>query len=226
MCKYTTLLFDSDDTLLDFNAAEAGALEEALQSVGITFTPENHHLYSNINREFWQAHERGEIERSEIFIGRFKRFLQIIGSDIEVGLLAKAYEERLACHHPLMQKAVETIELLYGKYKLYIVTNGMKRVQEKRLKESGLTEFFDGVFISEELGVPKPEKEFFDKVFENIEEKDKGKILIIGDSMTSDILGGIKAGIDTCWLNPKNKEAAYYPTYQIKDLEQLQKMLV
>lgn len=227
MKSYTTLLFDSDDTLLDFKAAEAGALREALEFFGLEFNSHSHNLYSTINQEFWQGHERGEIKRSEISVGRFRKFLETIGnSDISPEELAPKYEERLACHHPLIDGAWELLEKLKGKYNLYIVTNGMQKVQEKRLNESRLETFFDGIFISQVLGAPKPEKEFFDIVLGKVRETDKSRILIIGDSLTSDIKGGINAGIDTCWLNRDGKTTDIKPTYEVKNFKELEKMLV
>lgn len=223
--KYTTLLFDSDDTLLDFTRSEKEALKLVMCDNGLPFGDDIHAAYSRANKSFWEAYERGEIEKSEIYVGRFKKFLTESNIDADPDFIAKNYEANLANQFFMIDGAFELVKELREKYRIYIVTNGNEQIQKSRLNGSGLINIVDDVFVSETVGVPKPEKKYFDYVFSRIEEKDKSKILIIGDSQSSDILGGINAGIDTCWYNPFGKMGKYTPTYEIKNLSELEKML-
>ncbi len=223
--KYTTLFLDADDTLLDFHAAEAAALELILRDHNIPFNEHTHTIYSRTNQEYWEAFERGEIPKSAIFVGRYKTFLERSGYAGNAELIAKGYEEYLSRQPQLIEGALDILKKLAAKYDVYILTNGAEHVQERRLKESGIADAVKGIFVSETVGVPKPEKGYFEYVLKNIRETDKEKILLIGDSQSSDILGGINAGIDTCWYNPKEKSGKYTPTYEIKTLNKLEKML-
>lgn len=223
--KYTTLLFDSDDTLLDFALSEKTALMQVMCQNGLPFNDELHAAYSRANKIFWEAYERGEIEKSEIYVGRFKKFLQENNIDADAAHIAHGYESRLAEQFFTIDTAYELCEKLKNRYDIYIVTNGNQNIQKSRLNGSGIIKLVKGVFVSETVGAPKPEKKYFDYVFSKISEKDKSKMLIIGDSQSSDILGGINAGIDTCWYNPSGKEGKYTPTYEIKSLSELEKML-
>ncbi len=225
MKKYTTLLFDSDDTLLDFKAAENSALRQMMTNKDLPFSEENAEIYSQINKGFWEAFERGEIEKKEIYAGRFKKFFESIGVSFDAVVAAAAYEENLGNNHQIISGAVELLKKLYRDYEIYIITNGRDCIQKSRLKDSGIVNFVKDVFISETVGVPKPEKAYFDYVLRHISEKDISKILIIGDSMSSDILGGINSGIDTCWYNPEKKTPKYKPTYEICELKQLEVLL-
>ncbi len=225
MKKYTTLLFDSDDTLLDFKAAEYSALRQMMADKGLPFSPENAEIYSNINKGYWEAFEQGLIEKKEIYVGRFKSFFEHLGVSTDPVSAAAVYEENLGKNHQLINGAIELLEKLYGKYEMYIVTNGRDCIQKQRLNDSNIINYVSGVFISETVGAPKPEKKYFDYVFDNIPENDLSKILIIGDSMSSDILGGINAGIDTCWYNPLGKSPKYIPTYEIGTLLELEKII-
>ncbi len=226
MMKYTTLLFDSDDTLLDFKAAEKAALEKAMKQCGLPFNNSLHILYSNWNKAFWEAYERGEIQKSDIFVGRFNSFLAEAGISYDAEKLSKAYEHRLGFEHQPITNAIELCRALQPHYKMHIVTNGNLNIQLPRLKDSGLISFFSKVFVSEQVGYSKPHKEFFDYVLNHIEETDKGKILIIGDSISSDILGGLNAGIDTCHFNPKGEATCANPTYTVKSYQELKELLL
>ncbi len=225
MKKYTTLLFDSDDTLLDFKAAEYSALMQMMSDKGLPFSPQNAEIYSQVNKGFWEAFERGEIEKKEIYVGRFGKFFESINVSADAVSAAATYEGNLGKNHQLISGAMALLKELYGKYEIYIVTNGRDCIQKQRLKDSNIINYVSGVFISETVGAPKPDKKYFDYVFDNITEKDLSKILIIGDSMSSDILGGINAGIDTCWYNPSGKTPKYTPTYEISTLSELGKIL-
>lgn len=224
--NYTTLLFDIDNTLLDFFAAEKSAVSFCLKERGLPFDAATVKIYSDINKSYWERFERGEIPKSDIFEGRFRTFfgeLKLKGNPAEI---AQAYFKRLALEHQKVKGADEILTYLKDKgYKIYAATNGLSSTQYKRINESGLQKFFDGVFVSEDAGHQKPEKEYFEYIISNIPEKDKGKMLIIGDSMSSDILGGKNAGIDTCWFNFANTVKTYEPDYCINDLSELKNIL-
>ena len=219
--KYTTLLFDADNTLLDFFAAEARAIEITCNYFGIPFNKEVGKLYSDINDSFWKRFEKGEIKREEISIGRFSKFAESMGSDADPKKLSAFYIEELSNGNMIIEGADRLCEILSKKYDMYIVTNGHASVQKRRFETSPLPQYFKKSFISEEIGSQKPEKEYFDLVFKELSEKDKSKICIIGDSMSSDILGGINAGIDTCFYNRFGLPRIYEPTYEVKNFDEM-----
>lgn len=224
--RYTTLYFDLDNTLLDFFAAERDAITELLCLYGIEPNPNYVGVYSEINRKFWERFERGEIKREEIFTGRFVEFTEKIGAVADAVKMSADYFSLLARGHKCMPGASEVLKYVKEKgYTVCVTTNGVSLTQHRRIKESGLEKFFDFVFISEETGHQKPEKAYFDFVLQKTPEKDRKRVLIIGDSQSSDILGGINAGIDTCWLNPKGEKGNYTPTYEISDIKQLIRIL-
>ena len=223
---YTTLYFDLDNTLLDFFAAERNAIRKLLTAFGIEPKPEYIALYSKINIKTWAKFERGEIKREEIFESRFIEFTNAISAKVDTAKMSSDYFALLAEGHDCLPGSKEVLEYLKQKgYTVCATTNGVSKTQHKRIAESGLSDYFDYVFISEDTGHKKPEKAYFDYVIAHTPEKDTKKILVIGDSQTSDILGGINAGIDTCWLNPEKETAAYPPTYEIKNIIELKSIL-
>lgn len=224
--KYTTLYFDLDNTILDFSAAESNAIRRLLALHGVTPKDEYTEIYSRTNRKYWEMFERGEIRREDIFEGRFIEFTRIIGAKVDTAKMSADYFSLLAEGHDVMPGAKQTLEYVKKKgYTVCITTNGISKTQHKRIAESGLSKYFDYVFISEDTGHKKPEKEYFDYVLKNTPEKDRAKILVIGDSVSSDIKGGVNAGIDTCWLNKNREPAAIAPTYEICDIKELSGIL-
>ncbi len=219
--KYTTLLFDNDDTLMDFGDAERQGIERTFRQNGVPYNEEIRALYSAINLSFWKRFERGEIEKKEIFTGRFKEFSRQTGYPLDPQKVAADYLINLGFGHKCIDGAYELLSSLYGKYDIYLVTNGDSKTTEKRVADSGLGVFYKDVFVSEASGYQKPQREYFQYVFERVREKDKSKMLIIGDSLTSDIAGGMNAGIDTCWYNPRGAKTDLSPTYEIHSLEEL-----
>ena len=224
--KYTTLYFDLDNTLLDFSASEKAAISKLLSAYGIEPKPEYASTYSKINKTVWGRFERGEIAREEIFESRFIEFTETIGVKVDTAKMSNDYFSFLAEGHDVLPGAKEVLEYLKGKgYTVCATTNGVSKTQHKRIAESGLEKYFDYLFISEDTGHKKPEKAYFDYVLDNTPEKDKRRILVIGDSQSSDILGGINAGIDTCWLNAAGETAIYASTYEIGNISQLKNIL-
>lgn len=208
------VLLDLDDTILDFHQAESHAISSVFRQLGIEDTEENRNLYSRLNLEQWKKLEKGEVTRPELKIRRFENLFRELNLDTEdkdinsaARKAARLYEQQLSQGHWFIAGAEEMLEELYPDYDLYLVSNGSAVVQKGRLDSAGIRPYFKEIFISENLGADKPSKEYFDLVFDQIPQKDKDKIVIIGDSLTSDILGGINAGIHTIWFNPKKSAA-------------------
>ena len=221
------LFFDLDDTLLDFHKAEAWALRQALSQAGIVPTDAIAAQYSEINQSQWELLEEKKLTREQVLIRRFQLLFQELGVHASCEETQHCYENMLAKGHDFMPGAPELLELLKGHYQLYLVSNGTAMVQDCRLRDSGIEKYFQGIFISERIGVDKPQKEFFDRSFATIPDFDPSQAMIIGDSLTSDIRGGNNAGIQTCWYNPKHKprRTDIHVDYEISDLMELPKLL-
>ena len=202
------ILWDIDGTLLNFLEAEKGAIRKGFADHHLgECTDEMLGTYSKINVRYWQMLERGEMSKPQILVQRFADFFKTYGLDTSVAdAFNRDYQLNLGefiCFYP---HATETVEKLRGRVLQYAVTNGTKVAQDKKLARSGLGELFEGIFISEEIGAEKPNREFFDRVFDAIGHFNEEEILIVGDSLTSDMRGGVNAGIRTCWFNPENKD--------------------
>lgn len=221
------VLLDSDDTILDFGKAEHEALKKTLLELGIRPTEETIALYSGINKRHWEMLERGELSRAEVLIKRFEAFFAALGLERSASEAQGYYGEFLSQGHYFIPGAVELLEALYGKYKLYLVTNGNTKVQRGRFESANIGHYFDEIFISELIGHNKPAKEFFDYCFARMPAFEKDEMIIIGDSLTSDILGGIKAGIHTCRFNPHSKPGRedIVPEYEVRSLGGIPELL-
>ncbi len=220
------VLLDIDDTLFDFGMAERTALAGTLCEMGILPTEEIIKRYSEINRAHWEMLERGELSRAEVLTGRFDVLFRELGAHKSSAETQRIYERRLSLEHPFIDGAPELLSELFGKYKLYIVSNGTAVVQERRICDSGIEKYFDGIFISQLVGADKPSREFFDRCFSQIEGFERESAIIVGDSLTSDIQGGKNAGILTCHFNPRGKRRDdITPDYEIKTLTELPQLL-
>ena len=220
-----TILWDVDATLLDFHAAEKAAILKLFQQFNMgECTEEMLQRYSIINQGYWEKLERGELSREQVLIGRFQEFFTKEGLDVSLApTFNQAYQLALGDTIVYRDDCYQIIESLRGKVKQYVVSNGTVAAQEKKLRLSGLGALMDGVFLSEDLGVEKPNIEFFDKVFEQIGDLDRKKVIIVGDSLTSDIRGGNNAGIVTCWYNPGHVAPleGIHVDYEITDLHEI-----
>ena len=226
MRKYTSLFLDLDNTLLDFEKAEKYAVQYVLKQNGLPHDDDTAALYSGINQRYWERFEKGEIPKSEIFTGRFITLMQRLGANADAVSISKQYGEKLSDGFFVTDGAFAVLDALRDKgYFLYATTNGISSVQHKRITGSGLRPYFDAIFVSEDSGFQKPQKEYFTYAISKIDEQDKTKILIVGDSQSSDVLGGINAGIDVCWYNPKHLEPLYPSRYEIDSLDQLLTLL-
>lgn len=225
------LLFDLDDTLFDFHADERVALEKTFAALQIPLDDGMCDRYSEINQAQWRALERGEITRAQVKLRRFELLFQELGYEtIRAEQAAQTYHTCLAEDFHFMEGAPELLEELKGKYRMFLISNGNFPVQQGRLGKSGIGRYFADIFISEVLGAEKPNKRFFDLAFAKIPDFDPAHAVIIGDSLTSDIMGGRNAGVRTIWFNPGKMPAvpeipADYEIQKLKDLPELLRKL-
>ena len=204
-----TILWDVDETLLDFGAAQRAALITLFSEFGLgPCTDAMVARYDAINHIFWQRLERGEITKPEVLIGRFEQFFSEYGIDPAVSVpFNDRYQLCLGDTIVHRDDCIKLIDLLRGRVRQYIVSNGTVIAQAKKLDRSGIGKRMDGVFLSEALDAEKPSPAFFDKVFDAIGPVDRSEVMIVGDSLTSDMQGGMNAGIVTCWYDPKGAPA-------------------
>lgn len=199
------VLWDIDGTLLDFKKAEYEAIKKCFEIFGLgECTDEMIARYSAINKKYWERLERNEITKSQVLVGRFEEFFA--GENIQTKCAPEfnqEYQIRLGDTICFCDDSYELVKSLQGRVKQYAVTNGTKIAQDKKLKKSGLIEFFDDIFISEDIGFEKPDIGFFQHVWACIGKYEPEEVMIVGDSLTSDMQGGNNAGIVCCWYNPK-----------------------
>lgn len=220
--RYKTVLFDADGTLLDFLRSEHEAVKEAFAMSGIFADDEMIAVYSAINDSLWKKLERKEIERSVLLYHRFELFCERYGYVADAKKIAADYVKTLGTKGYMLDGAEEMLKRLLGKVRMYIVTNGVESVQRSRYVITGLSKYFDGIFISEAIGVNKPDARFFEHVAEHVNGFDKDSTVIVGDSLTSDIKGGVNFGIDTCWYAPDGAEAqGITPTYTARSFDEI-----
>ncbi|MGN0999246.1 MAG: YjjG family noncanonical pyrimidine nucleotidase [Faecousia sp.] len=220
------LFLDLDDTILDFHKAERIAVAKTIRDFGVEPTEEILELYHRINRAHWEMLERGELTRGEVLVNRFAALFRQLGAEPDPSACAKDYEHNLSIGHYFLPGAEEALGVLQKKYRLFLVSNGTAAVQKGRMTSANLYRFFEQVFISEEIGYNKPSKAYFDACFARIPDFDPDKAVIVGDSLTSDILGGKNAGIATVWVNPEHLPCGEIrPDWEIERLSQLENLL-
>ena len=221
------LFLDLDDTILDFHKAERIALAKTFRAFGADPTETVLNRYHVINKEHWERLERREITREQTLLGRFQALFQEMGIPVDPEAVAREYEKNLAIGHYFLPGAEEAVASLSEKYELYLASNGTASVQKGRLTSANLYRYFRQVFVSQEIGYNKPSREYFDACFARIPGFDRKKAMIVGDSLTSDILGGKNAGIRTCWVNASHASgrADILPDYEIEALPQLEALL-
>lgn len=227
MSKYTTLLFDADGTLLDFNESERQALIKTFQKYHLFLNEDIKELYEKINAELWKQFENGIIDKKTVLYTRFVKLFQKLDIQLDGIAFEDDYQNELGKGAFLLPHTRDVLEHLSKYYDLYIVTNGVSKTQYNRLYKSHIDKYFINIFVSEDIGYQKPMKEYFDYCFARISDFQLKKTLIIGDSLSSDILGGINAGIDTCWIHTAHMTHTtdIIPTYSIRDLRELYDIL-
>lgn len=221
------LFLDLDDTILDFHKAERLAISRTFRSFGLEPTEQVLERYHVINRLHWERLERGELTRDQVLTGRFQMLFEELGIPAQPQAIAKGYEHNLGLGHYFLPGAKEALDTLRGKYRLFLASNGTASVQHSRLTSAGLYPYFEEVFVSQALGANKPSRAFFDACAARIPGYDPRKALMVGDSLTSDILGGINAGMKTCWVCPRGAQGRpdIVPDYRIEALSQLPELL-
>lgn len=222
------LFLDLDDTILDFKKAEHIAVRKAINAAGVEPTDAICTRYSQINKLHWEMLERGEITREEVLVNRFRMLFEELGCPVDAVAVARNYERLLGIGHWYLPGAEDTVKkVLFGKYRLFLASNGTASVQHGRMTSADLYPYFEKTFVSQEIGYNKPSKAYFDACFAQIPGFEKEKCLMVGDSLSSDIQGGINAGIQTCWVNPRGATAPAQirPDYEIKCLTDLPALL-
>ena len=225
---YEVILLDVDGTLLDFDMAEKLGMEVVLRTYGFEPTKERLDAYHRINEEAWAAFERGEVTKDQLVRGRFTDFFGSLGKAVDGGEAEALYRKQLDQSAILIDGALDICRYLKERYDLYIVTNGTSSTQYKRLAASGLDAFVKDIFVSEDAGSQKPQKEYFEYCFRRMPGNvPADRMLLVGDSLHSDMKGGSAAGTHTCWYNPKGKPADrdIHVDHEIQRLQQLRDFL-
>ena len=220
------LFLDLDDTILDFHKAERLAISKTIRDFGVEPTEEILARYHVINKWHWEQLELGLMTRAEVLVKRFAALFAELGVEVDAPACAKAYEKNLSIGHYFLPGAEEAVDRLHKKYRLFLASNGTASVQKGRMTSANLYRFFEKVFVSQEIGHNKPSLDYFNACFAQIPGFDKEKALMVGDSLSSDIKGGINAGIKTVWVNPAHADCGeIQPDYEIEALWQLEALL-
>ena len=220
------LFLDLDDTILDFHKAERITLSKTIRDFGVEPTETVLNRYHEINKWHWEQLELGKLTRAEVLRNRFQVLFTELGLRVDAEACAKVYEKNLSTGHWFLPGAEEAVDRLSKKYRLFLASNGTASVQKGRMTSANLYRFFETVFVSQEIGHNKPSKAYFDACFARIPGFDREKAMIVGDSLSSDIKGGIQAGIKTVWVNPQHKDCGEIkPDHEIEALAQLEKLL-
>ena len=217
--RFDIVLLDADETIFDFKMSEAFAFRKMLESFSVEYTEDRLRLYSNINLRMWKALERGEVTRERLKTLRFEQFFKEIGvENIDCVAVNDCYLTNLSNTSFMIDGATEFVRQLHSYCKIYIATNGLSKAQTGRLSKSPVKDFVDGMFISEQIGYSKPGKAYFDYIFNQLNITDKSRVIIMGDSLTSDMQGGKNAGITTCLFSRNCEQiTSELCDYQISD---------
>ena len=222
--KYDWILFDADETLFHFDAFKG--MQLMFSRKGVDFTQADYNQYQEVNKPLWVAYQNGKIDAHELKHSRFLQWAEKLGTTTME--LNSAFLSAMADICTLLPGARDLIDSLSKRAKLGIITNGFEELQDVRLEKTGLKKFFEQVIISEQVGVAKPDKKIFDYALGKMNYPCKSRVLMVGDTLQSDIVGGINFGIETCWLNRHNveKEEGLEPTYIVSSLVELKKILI
>jgi len=224
---YKFILFDADNTLLDFEQAQYFSFRNVIEHYAIEYSDEIYAEYIDVNHSLWGAFERGEISTDYVQVERFRILFENLVRSIDGIEANEIYQEGLKEQYQLMPYAIEVCKELSSFFTLVIVTNGVGKTQKARIKKSEIAKYIPLIVVSEDVGYQKPSINFFNEVFFRLNAPKLNEILIVGDSLSSDIQGGINAGIHTCYYNPKRADILtdIKPDYIIHDLRELVKIV-
>ena len=226
--EYKVILFDADDTLFDFKKTEKHALEKLMSNLDTEYDNDYCiNIYKEINTQIWKELEDGKITSDKLKVERFQRLINKLNLSDDANRLSNLYIKFLSEGSFLYKETKNLLDYLSKNYKLAIITNGLSDVQHKRIRESEVSHYFDEIIISQEVKISKPDPKIFEYTLNSLNHDDKSSVLMIGDSLTSDIKGGINASIDTCWCNFFNKvnDTDISPKYEINNLLDLKNIL-
>jgi len=221
--RYQWLIFDADGTLFDFRQGETTALRQTTRKHDVTYSSHFHDQYSAISAELWGQFELGEISLMHLRVARFERLFAELGIDLDAESFNLDFMETLGQQRQLLPGAEAVVRDLFSRFRLLLATNGIAVVQRPRFAHSSIRRYFEDVVISDEIGVAKPQTGFMAEAFSRMGEPRKSEVLMIGDSLSSDIAGGVNFGIDTCWFNPDGLalDGSPIPTFTIADLAEI-----
>lgn len=227
MSKYEFVFLDADETLFDFKRAERYALSCACVQFGVEASEELARTYDRINSGLWALLEKGELDSGTLKVRRFGLLFRELGLEVDAESFSRVYIEWLSKADFLLPGAEDLCAYLYGKYTLVIVTNGFRDVQVPRIQSSAIRGYIGAVVVSEEAGCGKPDRAIFEYASSLVGARDKGRMIMVGDSLSSDIQGGINFGMDTCWLNAsgKSNDSGIRPRYEVSSLENIKDIL-
>jgi len=217
---YNWLIFDADGTLFDFNRGETVALQSTTERHGVSYSSHLHEVYAAISAELWRRFENGEMPLEELRVMRFELLFSDLGIDVEPDPFNNDFMEALGRQTQLLDGAEDVVRDLSSRFRLLLATNGIAVVQRARFSRSSIRQYFEDVVISDEIGVAKPQPEYMDEAFSRMGKPPKSEVLLIGDSLSSDITAGANYGVDTCWFNPNQfpLDGSPQPTYMISEL--------
>lgn len=221
------ILLDLDNTLIDFNECARHSIIAAFKEMSLPYTDKVFETFICENVKIWKRLEKGEITKAELRANRWNIILEKLGIEFDGTVIEELFEQGVANGAYAVEGAYDLLDYLYPEYNLYIVSNGFRFVQENRLKIGDFRKYFKDIFLSEDIGIQKPAKEFFDYCFKKLGNPPKESVMLIGDSLSADITGGINYGIDTIWFN-KNGDTSpesIKPTYTVNSLNDIKNIL-
>lgn len=218
------ILMDIDDTLMDFEQCSYKAIQSALLLCGWIMSDDFFYKFTQLNNQLWRDYAEGKIEKKILMNIRWEILFKEEKININPVGFDDIFQSQLKQQYVLIDGAKELMEYLSSKYNVFVASNGIATGQEYRLKQSGLYDYFQSMFVSDEIGYPKPQKEFFDYCIDHLSCQ-RDEIMIIGDSLEADIVGGINAGIKTCWVNLKNKKTDLKIDYEVHSLKEIREFL-
>lgn len=231
MIKYKNLFIDLDDTLWDTYNNNKECLEElyADYNFGRHYASFEafYDIYMPHNLRLWEQYRNHQIDRQTLIVERFRYILRPMGIEDTKTVLAinNDFLQRTTTKTRLIPGAIELLEYLRPSYRMFILSNGFREVQFKKLSNSGLAPYFQRMILSEDANIQKPHKEIFDFALKNTNSR-RSETLMIGDSWEADIIGAYNSKIDQLWLNPDKLPATQFtPTYTVRSLEEIKQIL-